>query len=86
VAVIKGSNEAQVPSPGILELFSIQDEDGFATIGADTTEATPATFWLTPTVPIIPSFISAIQLNKGETDLAGIFSNLADRLSEIVTK
>jgi hypothetical protein len=31
----KGSNEAEVPSG-----FSIQDEDGFAKIGADTTERT----------------------------------------------
>jgi hypothetical protein len=83
--VIKGTSEAQVPSPDISELFEIQDEDAFIKIGADTSETTPATFWLTPSVPIIPMCISSIQQTKDKTDLATIFNNLSERLSEIVT-
>jgi hypothetical protein len=85
-AVIKGSNEAQVPSPSISDIFSIQDAGDFARLGADTTETDPATYLRTPTVPITPMCIAAIHMVKDKKDLAAIFGRLLERISEIVSE
>ena len=86
LAVIKGSNEAQVPSPVISKLLAIQTHECFADIVADTSETNPSTFLLTPVVPITPILISAIQMNPDKTDLISTFRYLADRIDEIVAE
>jgi hypothetical protein len=83
---IKGTDEARIPSPNISEIFSIQEVNDFIKLGVDSTETDPDTFFRTPTIPITPMCIAAIQTVKDKKDLTAIFGRLLERLSEIVSE